>query len=686
MAGTISKNLKLIGILDDSQIKQQLKQLKKELGASGIGGAANVSGEGIKGFDKVIKELGEAANALKTIAKNFKEGGKTATGVARGKSKVEEEKEILSLREKNLDKEYQEKERRDKKAQRDIAKHKEEERRKDIKVAKDAATASLSRFMGMPAARTTTEVVANMFPKSAQSIGGFMRGGLAGGAKALLGNPLGLGIAGAGLAVGGLAAMGLSTASSMRNFRTIEAQKEQEVAMSMMQGKMLEASLRSGARGNVGLLERAGRGLTGMLGAFNPFGSNFAPFSPIMAARANITSTENKEIDATMAQTAAARGALDVAKRLRSGRLDSLRGGGITSQELTELQLRGAASGFSSSDTVSQFGTLKGMFGSGPAGSTLMDLQNLANQTGISVNAGAEGLNTLLGSRGGQSLSTSNNLMIDTLKKGVAAGLDVSRSGKFLQTTAEFISSTQGLANVDAGSIATSLAEAARGFAAGGPVTDTALQQAQKFQTMTQQGSFSLSGLAGVGNIFGLKQAVPELTSQQLMSASLISSNASEEDIAKLLNISPEQAAAVKQAKSKNATVKGAGLLTSDPQMQAMIMALSGGTPLEEAANTINVANQVTGGISTKGVSLKSGVENTPEFKNAVAEFSADQIAFQTGMRSMADESAKAAENLKILTTQLQESYLKLNRVTNGQSIDEGTSRATPLELTGSIR
>lgn len=717
MAKTISKNLKLVALLDDQQLKRQIQALKKELGNVDIGGSG-----GLQNFNKSIKDLNDAANSLKQAVSELKRvspGSATGRSIGqtqndrmirqitaevtrnnsrrnqqyfdaergkyvnlgpgdifdksmnkRFKSDMHHEAAKEAFKERSQKKEQEKDQRFAEKEAKRLAQMKEMERRKDINAAKDTAAAFLSRTgIGLPMARQVSGAMGSTAPGLMGSIGGFLRGagtGIGGALRTPLG--AGLGIAGAGAAALGYGY--LRTQESARMFRQSAARENQEYGLAALQGRGLEGALLQSSRGNLGGLETGLRGFTGFLGAFNPFGDSFSPFSPLQAAKANIRRFQEQEQGAALSETELARGALGISRGLRGSRLSNLRGGGITGAGLTSLQAAGVERGFGLEETNAQFGAARGVLGNRGAASLLSRMQNIFNLTGTGIEEQAGATSVFAGSRRGGTYGAGMMQTVETLKKGVAAGLDVSRAGKFLQTTAEFITSTQGLGNVDASGISTMLAQSARGFAGGGDITDTALKQAQTLQQQLLSESSSTSGIAGIGNLAGLMQAVPGLSMEQLLAGSNISSNATTEDIMEIMGINKDQAAAVQNAK-KNAMGIGLDTAGVSGPLRNFLLANETGMTGEQALGRQR-AQGFSGGLDLQAASkqIAGSAPYGAEMSSTVVELRNTQSAFVEGMQLMNSETSKVNQNLNEFNRSLKESTNILRNLTGLNTID----------------
>lgn len=695
MAGTITKNLKLKAVLDDQAFRKQLQELKKELGNVEMGSTG-----GAAGFDRSAKLINEAAQALRQAAENFKKSGGTSGvgGTSARKRDVEiivdsvtkntsnkikqffdversryinlkpgqtydqemgktfrrdmdHEKAKAIFKEREQKKEQERGDRALVKSSAKEAKIKADELKKNLSTAKDVMAAMLSKTgMGLPMARQVSQAMSSMAPDTTAGMGSMIRGmgpglGMAAGITAL-----------AGLVVHGI----MNNAQRSREYRMGAARESQEVGTSLLEGKGLEGVMLSRSRGDVGAVEGSLAAGFGALNVLNPFSKNFAT-NPIEAGRQAIREREEGAQQAALAETELARSALSKAKSLRQPRMQAMRGGAVNETQLDTLQMVGALSGFSQEETLNQINASKQFLGK-DAASNLPTMQRRMNMTGISVEDQAAVAETFMGARKGTGSGAALTQSFETIRKGVAAGLDVSKSGQFLKLTADYIRSNQGLGQVDTEDIAQRLADAASGFAGGGPVTQTSLQQAAQLQDILTKESTAESGFAGIGNIKALQDIYgKDLDSGKFMAGMNISANATPEDVMKIMGGTKEQAQALLEAK-KNVEQSGLRAAGVDPN-SALGIALA-------SKDRGVTSEQQLGALSAQGFKaqrpteattalIEAGDQQSRDRQSLVSDFKVQQEAFNKGVNLMGLEANNAATLLKIFSDQLQKSVGK---------------------------
>lgn len=696
MSGTITKNLKLKAVLDDQAFRKQLQDLKKELGSVEMGGAA-----GSVGFDRSSKLLADAAQALRQVADSFKKsGGASPFGTASmksagGKKNIENISEEITknttnkiktffdaerakyvnvkpgqsydsemgkvfrrdmdhetakavFKEKQSRKEQEKSQKSAEKEAKILAREKEQQRRKDVSSAKDLAAALGSRTgIGLPMARQMADIAGNASPGLFGKIGSGMRGAGAAAGK-FLGSTAGLATVGVGAAAA-LGIMGfMNNMGRSREFRAQEARQNQELGTAAMQGRGLEGMLLKQSRGDVRGLEKGLSATGGFLSSFNPFSENFAT-NPFRAASSRVRQRQEGAQEAALAETEQARAALQGAKQMRQMRVASMRGTGFMPAYMSSLQDIGADQGFSGEETLQQFAGGKQFLGR-DIGDLLPSLQKRMQMTGMGVEDQAAAIETLMSSRKGTSSGFAANQSFELLKKAVAAGLDVSKSGKFLQTTADFISSTQGLGQLDSDSIAQKLIDSAAGFAGGGPITSANLSQAAQLQEILSKESISQSGLSGLGNVQGIVDALgPNMNTDQFFGALRLGDNATLEDAMKAMpGIDEETAKKVLGNKKGNLDRSLDMLGIKDSGLGTFLASTERGMTAEQQLGASAAARfKATGPTAATDALLEGGIPRGVDMNSLVSDFKIQQEAFNKGVGLMATEAASAATILK---------------------------------------
>lgn len=724
MSKTIMKNLKLKASLDDQALKRQLQELKKQFGDIQLGG------NNLQNFDRSVKALNEAAASLKAAIGEMKKISDGGIGGGRGKQSSAQLNKSKSAADtiteqitKNASKKIKEifdsqrgtyktlrpgevydqsmgkKFRTDMQHQQALdsftarsakkereadtraaegnlkkeAKLKAEQRRLDINNAKGGLAAVLSRTgMGFPMARQLSNVIGEAAPGSFARVGAGIRG-LGSSIGGALATPAGMAVGG----VAGAAAIGaygyMNNVQRNREFREIESRQMQERGLSMLSGRGLEGNILKTARGKVGLVEGSLAAAGGMLSSFNPFSENFAT-NPFRAGRSRITMREEAEQKAALSETELSRSALGKSRELRQSRMAAMRGG-TSGSDLNFLQSAGAYQGFSAEETLQQLQSAKQSLGGSAAVGALPMMQRMMQATGIGVGEQSGAAEIFTGSRRGQGMGTGIMQTSEVIKKGVAAGLDISKSGQFLKLTADFISANQGLGQLSTDDISSKLAMSMRGFAGGGAVTETNMRQAQMLQDQIRSESISTGGFAGLGNIGGVSSALGSGASVgQFLGAQGLSSNATVEDTMQALGVDRATAEKIISSKQNNL---GSGLDMAgitDPALRTALGARETGQTTEQMQGRLNAQGFVGPGLDTAGAGAQiaaagAGVAGSPEAQSLIVDFKTQQAAFVQGMGLMTTETGKANENLKIFNSELLRSVRMLNKYL-GQTMD----------------
>lgn len=684
----IKKELKLVASLEDQKLKSQIQQLRREL-SQGLSFKAMDLSSLEKSFEKVAdrftQKITKAVNDLRAQENRSQSTRRRSAAneifdPQRGKYVKVQEGQIYD---KESGKKF--------KTEQDLARYKEAQalklerkleqvrkRQEDQKHQRELRRMrELERSFTFRAARTMgagTRTAAGI-SEAVGMIGGRFGGGmgrLAGMAGGAMG-ATGAAVMG-GVAVAAFAANRLSAAQDRaRQFRQSRATEAQEVGLALAQGRGTEGVLRRRARRGVGTFERAERGVAGFLSAFNPFSEDFLS-NPMEAGRQAIRQREESEQEAQLAETQMARGALGRARGLRRGRVAAMRGGGITGNQLTAAQGMGANLGFGLEETLQQTVQARQFLGNralmreaagggmGPRMTNLATMQDIMQRTGVDVGEQARAAEIFAGG-GRTTMGEGVQRQIETLKKGVAAGLDVSKSGQFLRTTADFIQSTAGLGQLDTDQIAEQMSRAVFGFARGGEATQMDVQRAAQLQQQIRQESLATGGAAGIGNILGIQQALPNATPGQLLAGQNLSSNASVQDIQTALEVDEATARQIQQSKQGNLQ-RGLGA-----------MGVEGGSPLglflggKETGQTTEQflgrmqAENFQGPMPAGG--LGAGAVGTEELRSLTAEFRTNQTEFVQGFAALANETTLVNNEMSAFRSQLSDAVSKLRELTS---------------------
>lgn len=721
----ISKKLKLIPELDDSKIKRQIASLKKDL--EGL----KIDNQDLSGFNRsanllkdAAKELRKAVEDLKRVSSSGSRGGLNLGG-GRGASQAaqsgrelfdpqrgryvrlptashvynqetgkkfkskEDEQAFISSRSQMLrQREEREKQKAADKQIKEEHRMRKAAARKEIaereRSTKNFLVAALRQMgVGIPQGRVITEAASGRLEGGFTGFGRRMhrrafRGmrkmgigsGLARGALGLLGAVGGaLGIAGAAAGAVGLGAQSLvDYEDQQREVRQLRATRNQEQALSLVQGQGLQANLqRFGRRNAKGEVAGGIAGGVGSLFSLKGAGAILTDAATFGAAgrtsklwsagyESGKLGTQQKEIETLLAENQLGLEANRRVRSLRDARMGALRGGGIRGGNLTMLQGAGARNGFSAEETLSQFMQARQFLGNRGAESALPGMQNIFNRTGVDIGAQAQAAETFTGARRGSSTASGVSTTVEVLKRGVAAGLDASKSGKFLQTTADFISQNQGLGQMNVGTVSTNLANLAQGFAGGGPVTTTSLRQAQQLATMQRGESMAGGGLSGVGNLIGLQEALgPNATNEQMIAGMRLSSTATVEDTMEALGVDRATAERIVASKQDN---QARGLeaigVGADSILGRAFGAGERGIALEEQLGARRARRGRMGALQDLP-DVGGG-----EFESRQAEFTVQQEQFTSGLRLMTVETEATKDSMETLKKQIDKAVKSL--------------------------
>lgn len=343
----------------------------------------------------------------------------------------------------------------------------------------------------------------------------------------------------------GMSAIGggiLGAGYGLNNIRRSLAEREFREVNDSTQGKFLEAIARRSGRSE--FLPKAGGFLGGALagaGGGALLGSALGPLGTLGGAAIGgigggimgALGLSKAQGELRVEQIRPLLESFDRAKNLTPGKLQLMRGGGPGSQGINALTGGGAANGFTPEQTVQQLTQARGSLGNTAAGRMINQFQKILNATGADVGTQAGAAETFAGVTG-KGRVAGGQANIEVIKRGVAAGLDISKSGKFLEQTAQFIQETAGLGRVSPEDTASRLSEMASRFSGTGAITDTNLSQARQLFELTKKESTATEGLAGIGNIANIqgafKKSGQKLTPELLLALQNTSSATTNED------------------------------------------------------------------------------------------------------------------------------------------------------------
>ncbi len=315
-----------------------------------------------------------------------------------------------------------------------------------------------------------------------------------------------------GAGAAGLAGIGIAGQAAEFEFRSFQ---------DITQGRVLEDVARqrgrTGTRGAVGGAAGALAGAAGGAAGGAMLGSVFGPVGTavggvlggIGGGIAGAFGGRAAMGEVTVAQQRPIQQAFQMGRGQAGGRLQAMRGGGVSSAQLTGLQGMGAAEGITTQDTLNQFTGLRGQIGNAGAQAALPDLQRMMTATGADIGTQGQFLETLMAG-GGQGVQGGVAQQQRILEQAFARGLDTSKTSMFLKTTNEFVQQNMGLGRINTEEIANKLSRLSEAFAEGGEVTPTTLRQSRELMQMQQQESTSMQGMAGLGNIAAVMGAMED--------------------------------------------------------------------------------------------------------------------------------------------------------------------------------
>jgi hypothetical protein len=690
MAGKgITKQIKLIATLDDSAFKRQISELKKSLGKDISFGGADLS-ELRNSFKSIAKEFSkELKDALSAVSKG--PGKATAQGRSIGgfdkeaaDSRIENKKLLeQETREKarQLSHENKERDKQLAKETRDRQRSLEKERR-DKQRVDNTEVAKAMRSLG---ANPGTARRVSQAMDQAGSLGGTVKGG-----AALMNRlPIPAGVTAGMLGAAGLASAAASGYVQIRELQEALTQRRQAQSFDILRGRGLMGAVGKSGRSSLlgigagavqgglgGLAKGAAGGAAIGAGVGALFGGIGAvPGAAIGGAIGGIGGLAlgavrgglrggEEEAASRQRRVELAQQALDSARNMRQDRVTAMAGGGIGGAGLTGLQGQGTQFGFSPEETIQQFISARGSLGNKGAAGGLGTLQGLNRSVGLDVGEGARA-SEIFGGSSGTGMAAGVASIVEVLKKGVASGLDASKSGQFLKMTADFVQSQTGFAQLNPEDIADKLAKSAFQFSRGGEVSQVQLQQAQNLQEMVRQASGTTEGLAGGANIMSVMEEAQKagisLDPMQLLALS----RATNLGAGAISAIAGETGATTEQIQKFTKGLVG----RKEQAPENMIKMLFGEgkqTPSKEAFALTegefgNYTEDVLGIMESRkdkvamGQGNLSGAPTGPEMESLRAESKVNQTSFVEGLKLLGDDTKAVSGNLKTLTKEIQD-------------------------------
>lgn len=356
------------------------------------------------------------------------------------------------------------------------------------------------------------------------------------------------------------------------------------------------------------------------------------------------------------------------ARQISPMRRQALRGGALPQggATLNAMGALGAMQGFMPEETMQQFLQARPFLG-GEAAMAMPGMQRMMNITGVGVGEQARAAEIFAGAgpTGEGRMGEGVTQTVDILKKGVAAGLDISKSGQFLRTTAQYVQQNAGMARMDAGDMANRLAESVAAFARGGPATQMDIQRAQELRQQVRQESMATGGLSGVGNVIGLQRAFQEagaeMTPGLFMAMQGASADATVEDLAEIAKRGglPEDQAnklarSVQSNKQRNVQMglEAAGIEATSAMAIGITRGEIGGTA-EARLGRFQAQERVAGGaglartdeqVQKEFDAAEEGIRQSKEFGLAQKEATLANQQVTEGVDLFAVGAAKAAQ------------------------------------------
>ncbi len=633
----IRKNLTLSAQLDDSQLRKQLDILKKEMG---------------KAFNVDAGSLNDLKSSIKDIAKEFG---------------VQLRKELEGIRGA-----------RSKGAQ---------------MAAKSDLNISEIGSIQVKEMTVTNMIVNAMTVKG--SAGG--SGGTGGGA----GVPRARGDEGGGGGSEGpsdflaknktlikMAAAGLGTqqmVSSIINIQQTMAERSNRLSRDFDAGLGVEGIARQAGRNRMGMAMTAGIGggiAGGAVGAKigGGIGSFFGPAgTAIGGALGGIAGgigggmsaymgTSNAVGELSKEQVQLLSDAEGRARQLSPLRQQLMAGGGISGDVMTDQMRVGARQfGMSGEDTLQSMMQARESLGNRGAAGAFNQIMSNQRFLGIGAGTSAQAIETFAGASGeGRAASTTKQAEI--IKRGVAAGLDVSKSGRFLQTTMQYLQNTTGLGRVDTDAATNRIAGLAAGFG-GGEVTDMSLQQSMTLAQQLRKESGSMQGLSGAGNMLGVAGIGSQFggfDTGTMLALSKMEANATDDDIMGILSQNQggaqkgDLAAQVKAVRDfKNSDIMGNFVDQLAPgNMGSFLMAEeTGGSTQDVLGRRRAMAGRLTPeALAGAGEALegaKAGVTGSSEFQLDVAQFTRSTESAARGLETFTTITGQMVTQMKTLLDDL---------------------------------
>lgn len=483
--------------------------------------------------------------------------------------------------------------------------------------------------------------------------------------------------------------------SSVINIQQNMAERSNRLSRDLDAGLGVEGVARQAGRGKMGMALGAGAAGAiggGLLGAkaLGAAGSLFGPAGTVIGGAIGgiggalagginaFTGTSNAMGELSKEQVQLLADSESRARAISPLRQQMMAGGGVSRETMTDQMKIGARQfGMNGEDTLQSMLQAREVLGNKGASENFNQI--MGNQRFLGINAGtsAQAIETMAGSSG-ESRGAAGNRQGELIKRWVAGGLDLSKSGRALQTTVQYLQSTTGLGRVDTEAAGNRLTNFAAGFG-NGQVTDTTLNQAQTLAQMLHGESSSIQGLAGAANlnqIQGISGKFGGFGTGTTMALAGMSSNAKEEDILSVLsegqrsgevgkNVDLAQAVKdIQAAKQKDATMEliqqiaggnnnlALGALGAEQNFQGNFTTESLLGRQRALTGQITPGAMEAAGATIEGA--KTEIQRAPEFQLDVAQFTRSTESASKGLETFTTVTEQMTNQMKKLLTDLE--------------------------------
>jgi hypothetical protein len=665
----IKKQLILEVSLGTQKLKAEIDGLKKDLNRN-MGGAQG-SANDMQKARQINQMYKERSKVQETTDRAYIQRQKE---VSREQEKASKELAKLSMRkereakkeqeriQKNTEREVKqnesviEKEQMAKqRAEQKEAQRAEKQRQKDFNQEKQTIA---QRYEFLKKKRLEDSIQQSQLDRTLTARAGRAVGMSPGGARSLASN-----IGGIGRAAGSLASGGASAVQFNEYLQTLGASRRYEATSNLLSGQNISQYSKDYGRSS----NMFGQGLVGAGGAFAgaKLGAGIGALGggvpgalvgglagAAVGGIGSVLGYQEYRANRFQKETQPVQDAQNSAMGLNSQRLNMIkRGGSAALLNLNEAQ--GAAYGFAPGEANSQYETLQGMLGNQGAASTITSARRLNMNTGASIQDSGQLLQSLQG--GNRQGFGQNAMSLEmVVSRGMANGLDRSKTSKFLQETSNLIASTTGFAQLNTGSVTDRFTSLASSFG-NGTIDDTSMAQARDAFARQQQGSFARGGLEGLGNVLNMNDLSAKyglkVGGQDYSNLLGTSANARVEDILPALSSDLQSNPKTKeflseliQSKSQNAqkAIGSLGMGTS------LMIGGANGQPTEQNLAYYNktTATALNAGTSLTNDEALGGQEQGMAARNARLQKAEVDLGRET-FKSAIDNTAKDLDRLR---------------------------------------